>query len=87
MGLPIGVMKRGVRILGVKDFGVLEFVIASPPSSAAVGRSGTRVKDGEWYCAGGAATGGTGAPVVAGGLGDVEIEISSEASPIFSLVN
>lgn len=79
-------MKRGVRILGVKDFGVLEVVIAvstwSPPSSAAVGRSGTLVKDGEWYCAGDAAIGGTG--VTAGLGGVVETEISSTASPISS---
>ena len=81
-------MKRGVRILGVNDFGVLEAVIAfstfSPPSPVEVGRSGTRVKDGEWYCTGGAAIGGTAALVTAG-LGDVEMEISSTASPIFSV--
>ena len=78
MGLPIGVMNRGVRLLGVFDFALAISVCSETLGGSE--RSGARAKDGEWYCKGGAATGGGG---TVAGLGVEEVLISSTPSAIF----
>ena len=59
MGLPNGVIKRGVLIIGVRKLGVLDPLLLgvldagstwSPPKES----SGDRDRDGEWNCDGGA---------------------------------
>ena len=75
IGLPKGVMKRGVR----EAFGVL-FVISVCVRSSVV-RSGDLDRDGEWYCEGGDEIAGDGASET--GLGVVGFELISTTSPIF----
>lgn len=59
IGLPNGVMNRGVLIIGVRKFGVLALLLGvlaagstrSPPAKES---SGDRDREGEWNCDGGA---------------------------------
>lgn len=75
IGLPSGVRKKGVLLLGVFLAGVVV------PVWLGEWRKGDRDREGEWNCEGGAEIGGFGAFVA--GLGVIGAELTSFTSPIF----